>query len=146
MPTLESEIDTHGDTFQANTEFMQAAINEFREIEGKVVAKELAAKEKFVKRNKLLPRERLNRLLDAGTPFLELMPLAGYKMHDDKDGSGAGGGVIAGIGYVEGVRTMVSVSNSAIKGGTISPAGLEKSLRLQEIAQENKLPMMRNCP
>ncbi|MEH6346520.1 MAG: carboxyl transferase domain-containing protein [Bermanella sp.] len=142
MPTLESEIDTHGDTFQANTEFMQNAINEFREIEDKVVAKELAAKEKFVKRNKLLPRERLNRLLDAGTPFLELMPLAGYKMHDDKDGSGAGGGVIAGIGYVEGVRTMVSVSNSAIKGGTISPAGLEKSLRLQEIALENKLPMM----
>ncbi len=142
MPVLESEIDVHGDTFKSNSEFMQTAIDEFREVEAKVVAKELSAKEKFLKRKKLLPRERLNRLLDAGSPFLELMPLAGYKMHDDKDGSGAGGGVIAGIGYVEGIRCLISVSNCAIKGGTISPAGLEKSLRLQEIAQENKLPLV----
>ncbi len=142
MPVLESEIDTHGENFKANTEFMQTAIDEFRGIEQKVVDKELAAKEKFIKRKKLLPRERLNRLLDAGTPFLEIMALAGYKMHDDKDGSGAGGGIIAGIGYVSGVRCMVVVNNCAIKGGTISPAGLDKSLRIQEIVKENKLPVV----
>ncbi len=142
MPVLESEIDTHGDNFKANTEFMQAAIDEFRGIEQKVVEKELTAKEKFIKRKKLLPRERLNRLLDAGTPFMEVMALAGYKMHDDKDGSGAGGGIIAGIGYVSGVRCMVVVNNCAIKGGTISPAGLDKSLRIQEIVKENKLPVV----
>ncbi len=142
MPVLDSEIETHGENFQANTLFMQAAIDEFREIEQKVVDKELAATEKFIKRKKLLPRERLNRLLDAGTPFMELMPLAGYKMHDDKDGSGAGGGIIAGIGYVSGVRCMVVVNNCAIKGGTISPAGLDKSLRIQEIVKENKLPVV----
>jgi len=142
MPVLESEIDVHSENFKANTEFMQSAIDEFRGIEQKVVEKELTAKEKFVKRKKLLPRERLNRLLDAGTPFMEIMALAGYKMHDDKDGSGAGGGIIAGIGYVSGVRCMVVVNNCAIKGGTISPAGLDKSLRIQEIVKENKLPVV----
>jgi geranyl-CoA carboxylase beta subunit len=142
MPMIDSQIDVHGDGFKNNAEAMQVCIDEFRAIEQKVVDKELASKEKFIKRKKLLPRERLNRLLDPGTPFMEIMALAGYKMHDDKDGSGAGGGVIAGIGYVEGVRCMIVVNNCAIKGGTISPAGLDKSLRLQEIAQENNLPVV----
>ncbi|MFT6153150.1 MAG: geranyl-CoA carboxylase beta subunit [Bermanella sp.] len=142
MPMIDSQIDVYGEDFKINSEAMQVCIEEFRTIEKKVVDKELASTEKFIKREKLLPRERLNRLLDPGSPFLEMMPLAGYKMHDDKDGSGAGGGVIAGIGYVEGVRSMIVVNNCAIKGGTISPAGLDKSLRLQEIAQENKLPVI----
>ena len=139
---IDSQIDIYGEDFKTNSEAMQVCIDEFRAIEQKVVEKELASTEKFINRGKLLPRERLNRLLDPGSPFLELMPLAGYKMHDDKDGSGSGGGVIAGIGYVEGVRSMIVVNNCAIKGGTISPAGLDKSLRLQEIAQENKLPVV----
>lgn len=142
MSFLESQIDVHGEGFKTNSEAMQLCIDEFRAVEQKVVDKELASKEKFIKRKKLLPRERLNRLLDPGTPFLEMMALAGYKMYDDKDGSGAGGGVIAGIGYVEGIRCMIVVNNCAIKGGTISPAGLDKSLRLQEIAQENNLPVV----
>lgn len=139
---IDSQVDVHGEEFKTNSEAMQVCIEEFRAIEQKVLDKELASTEKFIKREKLLPRDRLNRLLDPGSPFLEVMPLAGYKMHDDKDGSGAGGGVIAGIGYVEGIRTMIVVNNCAIKGGTISPAGLDKSLRVQEIAQENKLPVV----
>ena len=99
MPMIESQIDVHGVDFKSNVESMQACIEEFRAIEQKVIDKELASKEKFIKREKLLPRERLNRLLDPGSPFLELMALAGYKMHDDKDGSGAGGGVIACLLY-----------------------------------------------
>ena len=142
MPVLQSEIDVHGQGFKTNSEFMQSCIDEFRAIEQKVIEKELASKEKFIQRKKLLPRERLNRLLDAGSPFLEVMALAGYKMHDDKDGSGAGGGIIAGIGYVANIRCMIVVNNCAIKGGTISPAGLDKSLRIQEIAQENNLPVV----
>ena len=142
MTVIDSQIDVYGEGFATNREAMQASIDEFRAIEQKVVDKELESKEKFIKREKLLPRERLNRLLDPGTPFLELMALAGFKMYDDKDGSGAGGGVIAGIGYVEGVRSMIVVNNCAIKGGTISPAGLDKSLRLQDIAQENNLPVV----
>lgn len=142
MPVLQSEIDVHGQGFKTNSEFMRSCIDEFRAIEQKVIEKELASKEKFLQRKKLLPRERLNRLLDAGSPFLEVMALAGYKMHDDKDGSGAGGGIIAGIGYVANIRCMIVVNNCAIKGGTISPAGLDKSLRIQEIAQENNLPVV----
>jgi len=142
MTVLKTTIDLHSNEFHQNAEFMQNCIKEFRDIEQKVVDKANAAREKFQKRNKLLPRERLNLLLDRGTPFLEISSLAGYKMHDDKDGSMAGGGIISGIGYVEGIRCLVTASNSAIKGGTISPAGLKKTLRLQDIARENKLPVI----
>ncbi len=142
MTQLHSDIDAHSSDFQANAEMMQQFIDAFREVEKKVVDKEKEAKEKFSARGKLLPRERLNLLLDRGAPFLEISSLAGYKMHDDKDGSLAGGGIIAGIGYVAGIRCMIVASNSAIKGGTISPAGLDKTLRLQEIAKLNKLPIV----
>lgn len=142
MAKLESSINAQSEEFAENTAAMQQCINEFRAIEYKVANKAEEAREKFQKRGKLLPRERLNRLLDRGAPFLELSTLAGYKMHDDKDGSMAGGGIIAGIGYVSGIRCLVVASNSAIKGGTISPAGLDKTLRLQEIAKDNKLPVV----
>ena len=142
MAILTSEIATHREEFANNCAAMQVAIDEFRAVETKVLEKAEQAKEKFRKRGKLLPRERLNLLLDGGSNFLELCSLAGLKMHDDKDGSGAGGGIIAGIGYVAGARCMIQVNNSAIKGGTISPAGLDKTLRIQEIARANKLPII----
>jgi len=142
MAVLSSEIETSSEEFSQNCAAMQIAIDEFRRAEEKVLAKAEQAKEKFRKRGKLLPRERLNLLLDAGSNFLELCSLAGHKMHDDKDGSGAGGGIIAGIGYVAGSRCLIQVNNSAIKGGTISPAGLDKTLRIQEIARTNKLPII----
>lgn len=140
MPVIESMLSASSAEFAANRDFMLELVNSFRAIEQKVADTEAQAKPKFEKRRQLLPRERINLLLDAGSPFLELMSLAGYQMHDDKDGSSAGGGIIAGIGYVEGVRCMVVANNSAIKGGTISPAGLHKSLRLQSIVAQNKLP------
>jgi geranyl-CoA carboxylase beta subunit len=142
MPVIQSELDVHGDSFAQNREAMLAAIASFREVEQKVLDKAAEAKAKFEKRGQLLPRERLNLLLDPGSPFLELCSLAGYKLHDDKDGTQAGGGLIAGIGYVAGVRCLVIANNSAIKGGTISPTGLRKSLRLQQVASENKLPIV----
>lgn len=142
MAILESEIDVNSAAFAANQAAMETAIAEFREIEQKVLAKAEQAREKFHKRGKILPRERLNLLLDPGSDFLEVCSMAGFKMHDDKDGSGAGGGIIAGIGTIAGIRCMVQVNNSAIKGGTISPAGLDKTLRLQKIAKENKLPIV----
>ncbi|MBM7062107.1 geranyl-CoA carboxylase subunit beta [Pseudomonas sp. UL073] len=142
MPVIQSELDVHGELFAQNREAMLAAVASFREVEQKVLDKAAEAKPKFVKRGQLLPRERLNLLLDAGAPFLELCSLAGYKFHDDKDGTLAGGGLIAGIGYVAGVRCLVVANNSAIKGGTIAPFGLKKVLRLQQIAFENKLPLI----
>ncbi len=100
MPVIQSEIDVHGEGFAQNREAMLAAIASFRDVEQKVLDKANEAKAKFEKRGQLLPRERINLLLDPGAPFLELSSLAGYKLHDDKDGSMAGGGIIAGIGYV----------------------------------------------
>ncbi|MEA1607162.1 geranyl-CoA carboxylase subunit beta [Pseudomonas spirodelae] len=142
MPVIQSEIDVHGEEFAKNREAMLAAVASFRDIEQNCLNKAAAAKEKFDKRGQLLPRERLNLLLDPGAPFLELSSLAGYKLHDDKDGTQAGGGIISGVGYIAGVRCLVTASNSAIKGGTISPTGLKKTLRLQQIAFENKLPVV----
>ena len=142
MPVIQSEIDVHGEAFAANREAMLAAVASFRDVEQKVLDKANEAKPKFEKRGQLLPRERINLLLDPGAPFLELSSLAGYKLHDDKDGTQAGGGIIAGIGYVEGVRCLILANNSAIKGGTISPTGLKKSLRMQQVAVENKLPIV----
>lgn len=142
MSVIESQIDVNSESFAANREAMLAAIDEFRAVEQKVVDKTQEKRERYEKRDKLLPHDRLAHLLDAGSPFLSLMNLAGYKMHDDKDGTEAGGGIITGIGYVKGVRCLVSASNFAIKGGTISPAGLHKTLRLHTIVRENKLPVV----
>ena len=140
--TIESGIDTRGRAFAANRERMLEQIAEVEEIRERIRQREQAAREKFEKRGQLLPRERLGLLLDSNTPFVELCDLAGYRMYDDRDGSTAGGGSIAGIGKVNGVRVVVTASNSAIKGGTISPIGLQKGLRLQKIALENRLPMI----
>ena len=94
MQVLETTINPQSDDFRANTEAMEAHIRTFREVEQKVLDLAESAREKFTKRGKLLPRDRINRLLDRGSEFLELCSLAGYKMHDDKDGSMAGGGII----------------------------------------------------
>jgi geranyl-CoA carboxylase beta subunit len=142
MPNLESSINPQSAAFAASREMMLAAVSAFREIETRSDAAAATKRERFAKRGMLLPRERLNLLLDPGAPFLELSSLAGYMRHDDKDGTGAGAGAIAGIGYVSQVRCLVIVDNFAVKGGTITPTGLLKKLRLQDIALENKLPIV----
>ncbi|MCV6626123.1 MAG: acyl-CoA carboxylase subunit beta, partial [Cellvibrionaceae bacterium] len=140
MPIIESQIDSNSEEFAQNQAAMQAALDTVREIEDKVYQTELSKKERYAKRNMILPRERLAKLLDPGAPYLELSSLAGYKMYDDKDGTGAGAGSICGIGYVSGVRCMVRADNYAVKGGTVTPIGLEKALRMQQISMDNKLP------
>jgi geranyl-CoA carboxylase beta subunit len=95
----------------------------------------------FQKRGQLTPRQRLAHLLDRGSPFLEISTLAGLNMHDDDGAENIqGGGVIAGIGTVSGVRCVITASDSGIKGGTTAPMGLRKNLRVQEIVLSNKLP------
>ena len=142
MPVIESKIDVHSDEFSQHREDMLAAISDFRAVENSVRASEEKRRERFEKRGQLMPRERVSLMLDRGSPFLELSTLCGYKEHDDKDGSLAGGNQICGIGYVSGVRCMLVASNSAIKGGTMSPWGVQKTLRIQEIALEKKLPIV----
>ena len=141
MPTIESKVRTNSDEFIEQREQMLALVDEFRDLEQRVRDLSSKKKAKFRKRDQLLPRERIAALLDDGSPWLELSTLAGLAMHDDdgKDTVMGGGGII-GIGYVSGVRCMVNASDSAIKGGTIAPMGLKKSLRGQEIAMKNKLP------
>ena len=143
MPALVSAISTKSETFRANTAKMEERLAEVRGLEAKVRANSGRSREKFEKRGQLLPRERVERLLDRGAPFLELSTLAGYKMHDDDgDRNIMGGGTIIGIGTVAGKRCIVSASDSAIKGGTISPMGFRKNLRMHEIAFGNKLPVI----
>src|SRR5580704_2185239 len=143
MAALESRVDTASDGFRANRAAMLALVDEFRALEDKVRRTSNAKKEQFKQRGQLLPRERVALLLDKGSPFLELSTLAGLGMHDDDGKENVlGGGVIDGIGYVSGVRCLISASDSAIKGGTTAPMGLKKKLRCQEIARLNKLPLI----
>lgn len=139
---LESTIDVHSPEFAENRAELEERIKDFRNAETLVRLKSEEARAKLAGSKKLLPRERLELLLDPSSPFLEIASLAGYKMHDDEDGSLAGGGLIAGIGFVSGVRCLVVVNNYTIKGGTISPTGLKKILRLHEIAFANRLPLI----
>jgi geranyl-CoA carboxylase beta subunit len=141
MPVIESTINTRSESFVTNHEAQLALVQQLRELEARVRAHSQSKAAKFQKRGQLLPRERVARVLDRGSPFLELSTLAGYKMHDDDGKRGiAGGGSIIGIGFVSGKRALVTASDSAIKGGAISPMGLRKSLRAQEIAGQNRLP------
>ena len=142
MPVIESKIDSNSPQFKQNREEMLARVAEFRAIEDKGRAEEETKRARFHQRKQLLPRERVHLMLDRGSPWLELSTLCGYKLHDDKDGSLAGGNMIAGIGYVSGVRCMLVASNSAIKGGTMTPFGVQKTLRLQGIALAQKLPVV----
>ena len=143
MPVLRTKINPQSDAFAANAQRMQGLLAEVQRLESMVIAESESKRAKFEKRKQILPRERVARLLDRGTPFLELSRLAGLNMHDD-DGkkSVLGGGSIVGIGVVAGKRCVVSVNDSAVKGGTVAPMGLKKGLRGQQIAQENKLPLI----
>jgi geranyl-CoA carboxylase beta subunit len=143
MPALVSTLDVRGAAFRANADRMAERLAEVQALQRKVVEASAAKREKFEARGQLLPRERVARLLDAGSDFLELSALAGLGMHDD-DGveQVLGGGSIVGIGIVAGKRCVVSAHDSALKGGTIAPMGLKKALRLQQVALENKLPLI----
>ena len=143
MPRLHSLLDPGSATFAANAERMAGLLAEVHALQARVVAESSSKREKFEARGQLLPRERVARLIDRGSGFLELSPLAGLGMHDD-DGrkSVQGGGSIVGIGVVAGKRVLVSASDSAVKGGTVAPMGLKKALRAQELARENKLPLV----
>ena len=96
-----------------------------------------AARERHLSRGKLLPRQRVERLLDAGSPFLEIAPLAAFGMYDDQ---APGAGVIAGIGLVAGRHVMIVCNDATVKGGTYFPMTVKKHLRAQEVAAENRLP------
>jgi geranyl-CoA carboxylase beta subunit len=143
MPALRTALNTKSESFRTAVARMNERLAEVRHLEKQVREGSAEKRAKFDKRGQLLPRERVARLLDRDSPFLEISTLAGLGMHDD-DGKKTvlGGGTIIGVGHVAGKRCLVTASDSALKGGTISPMGLKKGLRAQEIARENKLPLI----
>jgi geranyl-CoA carboxylase beta subunit len=143
MTVLGTSLNPASEAFRANAAKMQERLAEVRRLEALVVAESESKRAKFEQRGQLLPRERVARLVDRGSEFLELSTLAGLGMHDD-DGkkSVMGGGSIVGIGVVCGKRVLISANDSAVKGGTVAPMGLKKALRAQELARENKLPLI----
>jgi geranyl-CoA carboxylase beta subunit len=140
---MESSIAPGSDAYKANRAGMLALIERVRMYERRSIATSAKSRERFEKRGQLLPRERVSLLLDPGTPFLEISSLAGLGLDNpDLDKSVPGGGVIGGIGWVSGVRVMVSASDSGIDAGALQPMGIPKQLRMQELALENKLPFV----
>jgi 3-methylcrotonyl-CoA carboxylase beta subunit len=138
MPIIRSQIDTRSDDYQHNYAHNLALMQQLAERQAQVRA---GGSERAVKRHldagKLLPRERVERLLDPNTPFLELSPLAAYDVYNNES---PGAGSINGIGIVNGVECMIGANEATIKGGTVYPISLEKTLRAQQIAIENRLP------
>ncbi|ACQ82094.1 Propionyl-CoA carboxylase [Beutenbergia cavernae DSM 12333] len=136
MTTLASAVDPA--TARANDAAQRALAAELRERTAAAArGGPERARTRHVERGKLLPRERVEHLLDPGTPFLEIAPLAAEGMYD---GESPAAGVIAGIGVVEGRQVMVLSNDATVKGGTYNPTTVKKHLRAQEIALENRLP------
>lgn len=142
MALFESQIQPESEGFKANYAAMKIAVDEFRAVELRV--KEAAEKKapRYKERGLLSPRGRLSLLLDPSAPFMELSTLCGFMQEGDKDGSGAGGSCITGIGFVSGVRCMVLVDDYLTKGGTITQLAGTKRGRMMDLALQNKLPMI----
>ena len=143
MPALDTKLNARSADFQANALAMRALVADLNaQVARAQEGGGEAACAKHAGRGKLLPRERVQMLLDPGTPFLELSPLAALGMYPDKDGSDSApcAGLIAGIGRVSGVDCMVVCNDATVKGGTYYPLTVKKHLRAQEIAQQNRLP------
>jgi len=134
---IASQVDPQSDEFRANAAAMQTLAEELarRRAEAALGGPE-RARERHVSRGKFLPRERVMRLIDPGTPFLELSPLAANGLYEDAI---HGAGIITGIGRVSGRECVIVCNDATIKGGTYYPMTVKKHLRAQEIARENKL-------
>ena len=138
MSILGTQLNPRSAEFLANAAAMQAVVDDLHaRCDQAALGGNEAARAKHVARGKLLPRERVQRLLDPGSPFLELSPLAALNMYNN-DAPGAG--VIAGVGRVSGVDCMIVCNDATVKGGTYYPMTVKKHLRAQEVAAQNQLP------
>ena len=147
MAVLQTKLNPRSDECRANAAAMQALVDDLNAQLAKMAEGGGAdARAKHLSRGKLLPRERVERLLDPDTPFLEIAPLAAFGMYPEKDGAGGtrdaapSAGMIAGIGRVSGVECVIVCNDATVKGGTYYPVTVKKHLRAQEIAQQNRLP------
>jgi 3-methylcrotonyl-CoA carboxylase beta subunit len=138
MTVLRSNLDTRSPDFQANREHMESLVRDLRE-KAAVIAEGGGerAREKHAGRGKLLPRDRIEALLDVGSPFLELSQFAAYQVYED---AVPAAGVITGIGRIAGRECMIIANDATVKGGTYLPLTVKKHVRAQEIAEQNYLP------
>jgi 3-methylcrotonyl-CoA carboxylase beta subunit len=140
MPTLTSKLNARSETFKASAALMQTLLDDLnRKLAQVAQGGGEAARAKHTARGKLLPRDRVEMLLDPDTPFLDIAPLAALDMYD---GAAPGAGIIAGIGRVSGVECVIVCNDATVKGGTYYPLTVKKHLRAQEIAQQNRLPCL----
>ena len=138
MPIIESKVSARSPEYAANVSAMQQKIAELTAaIEKIALGGPQAARDKHLARGKLLPRARVEALLDPGTPFLELSALAAYDMYN---GDAPGAGIITGIGRISGVECIIVCNDATVKGGTYYPMTVKKHLRAQEVAMQNNLP------
>jgi len=138
MFRIESKVDTQSPEYKENFEHQKKVVADFRERLAK--AKEggpLKYRELHKSRKKLLVRERLDRLFDRNTPFLELSPQAANGMYDDE---APGASMVTGIGVVHGREVLIVANDATVKGGTYFPMTIKKHIRAQEVAMENRLP------
>jgi 3-methylcrotonyl-CoA carboxylase beta subunit len=138
MPALATKLNVRSEEFKANAAAMRALVDD---LNARLAQVALGGGEgpraKHLARGKLLPRDRVERLLDPDTPFLEIAPLAALDMYN---GDAPGAGMIAGIGRVAGIECLIVCNDATVKGGTYYPMTVKKHLRAQEIAQQNRLP------
>ncbi len=140
MNELKSKVDRRSESYLANAEAMAALVADLRaQTRVATTGGGPAAREKHLKRGKLLPRQRIDRLLDPGSPFLEFSPLAAKGLYGDEVPCG---GVITGIGRVSGTECVIVCNDATVKGGTYYPLTVKKHLRAQEVARENRLPCL----
>jgi 3-methylcrotonyl-CoA carboxylase beta subunit len=138
MSVLRSTINPGSDEFRANAAANEALVADLRaELERVAQGGGERARDRHAGRGKLLPRERVDRLLDPGAPFLECSPLAAHGLYDDE---APGAGIITGIGRIAGRECVIVANDATVKGGTYYPMTVKKHLRAQEIALQNRLP------
>jgi 3-methylcrotonyl-CoA carboxylase beta subunit len=138
MTVLRSKVSPGSEDFQANLSAGEILVADLRaQLERVALGGGERARERHIGRGKLLPRERVDRLLDPGSPFLELSPMAAYGLYDDE---APGAGIITGIGRVCGRECVVVANDATVKGGTYYPMTVKKHLRAQEVALHNRLP------
>lgn len=138
METLRSAVDTSSSEFTANETGQRALVEELNErLRLTALGGSESSRKRHVSRGKLLPRDRIDHVLDDGSPFFEIAPLAAFDLYDNDSPSA---GIITGVGLVHGREVMIVANDATVKGGTYYPMTVKKHLRAQEIALENRLP------
>ena len=138
VSSYQTQLNTSGDVFQRNADVMRAQAEDLKQKLNMIYqGGNETARDRHRQHGKLLPRERIQLLLDPGSDFLELSAMAGYELYDENIPAA---GIITGIGKIHNIECMLIVNDATVKGGTYYPITVKKHLRAQKIAQENRLP------